>query len=290
MALTPVGPFCPFRSSAAIEIEPRMESLSSATPQFATEMARLQLEVQMGQSPDPDRLRKVADALDSAVEDWENLVTRLRLSQDFQTREYAKLTQAHLSNHNETIEGVAAMVRWQAGCMRAMADDTQPPMPPPGLDLTKIMEQAEKAQQGGDGGASDGQPSPPSLAAITAAEKITAVPFNGDEPAFDSPTVKDEYERLCRDHMQLIEFGGKFDGFDPLGKMYYLDEIEKIQDRWDVFFARFKLMGALNQEYVRQCEAFLASMNMDEEGYRKLLQQSHDMMREEAEAQRNLVG
>ena len=60
MALTPVGPFCPFRSSAAIEIEPRMESLHSSTPEFATEMSRLQLDMQMGQIPDPERLKKVA--------------------------------------------------------------------------------------------------------------------------------------------------------------------------------------------------------------------------------------
>ena len=60
MAITPVGPFCPFRSSAAIDMEPKMESLNQATPEFATEMARLQLDMQIGQMPDPERLKKVA--------------------------------------------------------------------------------------------------------------------------------------------------------------------------------------------------------------------------------------
>lgn len=57
MALTPVGPFCPFRSSAAIEMEPRMESMNGS---FQIEMAKVQLDMQMGQMPDPNRLRNVA--------------------------------------------------------------------------------------------------------------------------------------------------------------------------------------------------------------------------------------
>lgn len=277
MAMTPVGPFCPFRSAAAVDIEPRMESLNSMGPQFATEMARLQLDMQMGQTPDKDRLLTVADDLDAAVSDWENLVTRLRLSQDFQTREYAKLTQAHLDNHGETVENIASVMRWQAGCMRAMANQTPPPMPPPGIDLQKMMEQANDKDR-------------PSITAMTAAEQITATPFTGNEPAFESPTVKEEYEKLCRDHVSLIEFGSKYDGFDPLGKLYYLDEIEKVEERWDVFFARFSLMGALNKQYIRQCNNFLAGMGMNEEDYRKLLKKCHQMMRDDADAERNRLG
>jgi len=299
MALTPVGPFCPFRSTAAIEVEPKMERLNSVGPKFATDMARIQFEMQMGRMPDPEQLKSVADSIDESVDDWENLVTRLRLSHDFQTREYAKLTQAHLQNHNETVEDIATMMRWQAGCMRAMANNTPPPMPPPSLDLAKLMEQQQQQQQqqkqqqqegdGNDDSSTEQQKTkpPPSISAMTAAEKITATPFTGDEPAFDSPTVKSEYEQLCKDHVSLIEFGNKYDSFDPVGKLYYLDEIEKIEERWDVFFARFKLMGALNAQYIEQCNAFLASMGMTETEYRQLLKQAHDLMRKEAEAQRN---
>ena len=105
MALTPVGPFCPFRSSAALEMEPRMENLSTVTPGFATEMARIQLDMQTGNTPDPERLRNVAKGLDEAVEEWESLLTRLKLSNDFQTREYAKLTEAHLETHGMSAQG-----------------------------------------------------------------------------------------------------------------------------------------------------------------------------------------
>ena len=58
--------------------------------------------------------------------------------------------------------------------------------------------------------------------------------------------------------------------------------------RWDVFFARFKLMGQLDPDYVKQCDQFLASMGMKEEEYKQLFKKCHTLMREEAEAERNL--
>jgi hypothetical protein len=266
-------------------MEDKMERLSAKTPEFATEMTRIQLDFSMGQIPDKDRLTRVADGLQREVENWEELVARLRLSSDFQTREYAKLTQAHLDQFNSTVESISAIVRWQAGCLRAMADNSPPPMPPPDVNLTMLMEQQQQ-QSLGSSAASSQLPSPPSISAMAMAEKITAQPFD-EESAFGSPTVKEEYERLCRDHMNLIEFGGKYGAFDPAGKLMYLDEVEKIQDRWDVFFARFQLMGALNSKYTRQCNDFLASMSMDEARYRELLKRCHDLMRKEAELERN---
>ena len=92
MALTPIGPFCPFRSDASEDLNPKFEDVQNVNPDFATEMARFQLDMQMGQTPDPERLRIVADGIDQAVKQWEDLVTRLRISPDFQTREYAKVS------------------------------------------------------------------------------------------------------------------------------------------------------------------------------------------------------
>ena len=195
-----------------------------------------------------------------------------------QTREYAKLTQTHLANHGTTIEGIGSMMRWQAGCMRAMADNSPPPMPPPDLDFAKLMEQAQEEKKAS-----------PSITAMAAAGQITSKPFK-DTKALESPTVQEEYKKLCCDHSALIEFGGKYESFDPLGKIRYLDEIEKIEERWDVFFARFSLLGALDEDYIKQCNAFLESMSMDEAEYRNLLKKCHKLMREDAEAERSRLG
>lgn len=281
MALTPVGPFCPFRSASSVSIEPKMESLNSAGPEFATEMARLQLDMQVGQMPDPDRLRTVAKGIDAAVDDWENLLARLNLSNDFQTKEYAKLTQAHLASHGQNSEEIATMMRWQSQCMLAMAENRPPPFPPAGVDMMKMMEEAKKNAESGM--------EAPSMTQMAAAEKITSTPFTGDEPAFESENVREEYEGLCRDHNDLIALGGSYATFDPMGKLAYLDQIDSIEDRWDVFFARFSLLGQLNNEFVQQCNAFLDSMGLDEAGFRQLLKDTHEIMRKDAERERGLV-
>lgn len=78
---------------------------------------------------------------------------------------------------------------------------------------------------------------------MSAAEQITSTPFNGVKAAFDSDTVREEHETLCRDHKGLIDFGASYATFDPMGKLVYIDEVEKIQERWDIFFARFSLLG-----------------------------------------------
>jgi hypothetical protein len=275
MAVTPIGPFCPFRSSAAVSMEPKMEAMSAAGPKLHEDIARVQLDMQTGQMPDPERLIKVAEGLEAAVHQWETLHARLRLSQDFQTREFGKLTQAHLEAYGVTVTGLVAMMRWQSGCMKAMARNTPPPMPPRELDLAKMMAQDSNRKPA------------PSVAAMTAAEKINRPPFSPNSKVFDSPNVKGEYEALCRDHMALVEFGGNYETFDPLGKLRYLDEVEKIEERWDIFFARFKLLGELDAAYIDQCNEFLASMGMTEDDYRKLLKKCHQIMREEAEIERN---
>lgn len=237
--------------------------------------------MQLGQTPDPQRLRQVARGIDAAVNDWENLLARLNLSNDFQTKEYYKLTQAHLAKHGQSSQEICVMMRWQSQCMLAMADNRPPPFPPSEINLMKLMNEAKVQQESGK--------KPPSLNAMTAAEKITSTPFTGDEPAFQSDTVRKEYEALCRDHSYLINFGGSYATFDPMGKIAFLDELEKIEERWDVFFARFSLLGQLNQQFVKQCNAFLDSMGMTEEEFRDLLKKTHDIMRKDAERERGLV-
>ena len=279
MALTPVGPFCPFHSTASLEMEPRVEQMQQATPDFAAELSRIQQEMMMGQTPDADRLRKLADDIDVAVDQWEGLLTRLRITPDFQTKEYAKLTDAHLKAHGVSPQAIASMMRWQSGCMRSLADNTPPPMPPPDLDLEALVNDARKNR------GSEKEDKTPSISAMQAAEKITASPFDPEE--FESEPIKQEYKQLIMDHSNLIEFGSKYDDFDPLGKLSFLDQIEAIEERWDAFFFRFKLMNSLNKEFIEQCEQFLASMKLTEGEYRELLKESHRLMRLDAERERD---
>merc|ERR1712224_526867 len=103
-------------------------------PVFATEMARLQLEMQADPngSPDVQRIRRLANDLIEADTEWQQMLTRMQLVDDFQAREYYKMTAAHLQRRGESFETVSLMMRWQADCMLAMADGRMPRPPPPG--------------------------------------------------------------------------------------------------------------------------------------------------------------
>lgn len=276
MALTPVGPFCPFESSATISASEKLESMKSSPPSaFAEEFAQIQEDMQLGNDPPADKLRRVATGMEESVEQWEIFINRLKLSTDFQTREFAKLSEAHLKDYGVSVEIIAVMMKWQAACMRAMADNLPPPMPPPQLDLNEMMKQRDTPSS-----------KPPSLSAMQeAVGSITASPF--DPKYLESDTVREEYQQLAVDHAKLIEFGSKYSEFDGLGKIAFLDEIEKVEERWDSFFFRFKLMDAIDKDYKEQCDAYLASMNMDEEGFKNLLKKCHQLMREEAEKERD---
>ena len=157
--------------------------------------------------------------------------------------------------------------------MRAMALNAPPPMPPADLDLQQLMSRTA------------GDKPPPSMTRMSAAEQITSNPF--DKSALKTKTIRKEYEQLCSEHMNLIELGDRYSTFDPTGKIAFIDEIEKIENRWDVFFTRFSLMGALNPDFSRQCEAFLMSMNLSAGEYRTLLKRAHELMRHDAEEERN---
>ena len=277
MALTPIGSFCPFRSTAVVNMEPVVRDVQKATPGFAAEFSRIQFDIQLGRTTDPYALRKVADDMDLAVDQWDNLFARLQSTPDFQTKEYAKIAEAHLNNHGTSTQAITLLVRWQSGCMRAHADRHPPPMPPPGLDLKAMFEDAKQKPFS----SSAKKDKTPSISAMQAAERITSISFEID--AFESDTVKDEYRQLVRDHSSLIEAGATYNNLDPLEKLSFLDQIEIVEDRWDAFFFRFKLMDSLNQDYIDQCEEYLSSMKLTEDEYRHLLKESHRRMRQDAE-------
>mmetsp|Transcript_15220 Transcript_15220/g.21706 ORF Transcript_15220/g.21706 Transcript_15220/m.21706 type:complete len:301 (+) Transcript_15220:101-1003(+) len=277
MVVTPVGPFCAFRSAAVLALDSKMSRLERTTPDFASDMARIQKEMEIGRMPNPEQLLSAASGLEEAVEDWEELMTRLRISPDFQTKEYAKLTQAHLERYGQTIEGIGEMMRWQGGVMRAMAKNIPPPLPPPGvIDLMKVTTNTNINGK------------PPSLTNMVNARYISSKPFQSEEKVFlENPNVKSEYESLCRDHAGLIEMGGSYAQFDPAGKLVFLDQMEALEERWDIFFARFSLMGMIDPTFVKECDAFLSSMNLDEQSFRSLLKRAHECMREDAQRERN---
>jgi hypothetical protein len=160
-----------------------MEELAKAGPELSQDIQEATREiaakVQAGQVPDPEKLLFVSQKTDEAVDSWERTMARLRLSKDFQAREYQKMTEAHLKKNDQSVESLAALMRWQGQCMKAMADNSPPPMPPPGVDVQKLMEQSQN---------------PGSMPSMTAPPQITAPPFREGDPVLSSATVKEEFK------------------------------------------------------------------------------------------------
>ena len=204
--ITPIGPFCPFKSTACAVGGPlgtKMDGLTNVDmPAFASEMARLQLTMQMGGEPDMGRVGKLADDLDRALQNWDESLQRMRLSTDFQALEYFKMTTAYAETQGESLDSISLMMRWQCDNMKAFANGGVPQPPPPGIDLGKMMEKQQS-------GAQQGNP----MAQMSAAEAVTTTPFTGDEPAFQTDVVREEYEKLCRDHASTIRLGEGFGSF-----------------------------------------------------------------------------
>ena len=77
------------------------------------------------------------------------------------------------------------------------------------------------------------------------------------------------------------------DSFNDSWQLAYLDALDGIESRWDVFFSRFALMGALNPEFKEQTDTYLESMGMNTERFREVLKEAHELMRCDAEKERD---
>lgn len=111
--------------------------------------------------------------------------------------------------HRATPSSCAAqmglLVKWQADCMRALAANAMPPMPPPGVDMAKM---ASLQSPSGGGGLAAMSPAP-----------VDCEPFEArrGEQLFGSPVVAEEYASLSRDHAALIKLGESYGAFDAAG-------------------------------------------------------------------------
>mmetsp|Transcript_6044 Transcript_6044/g.20618 ORF Transcript_6044/g.20618 Transcript_6044/m.20618 type:complete len:290 (-) Transcript_6044:249-1118(-) len=261
--VTPVGPFCPFRSPASLSVAPGDEDLHAQAGEASLALIRLTLEVESGSVPERDRVRAVADDMERVWNRWDAFLARKRMSGDFQCLEFYWLLDACFRYRYKRSMGQAAeLMKYQVDNMRAFVEG-RPPLPPPDDLLPPDM----------DGGSIPplGQPPP-----------VTAHPFEGMEAAFESDIVRGEYERLLEDHSELISMGASYGQFDPRGKLAFLDALAQVESRWDTFMARFALMGALNEDFKSQADACLGGMGLTVTGLRDCLDEAHDILRKSA--------
>lgn len=265
--ITPIGPFCPIKSAFCREGSPvslEMSKIAGVGQDLAMKMARIQLSAQMGQQVDVSSFRELADQLDAAVQSWKVSQDLMRSNLDFQTVEFHLMTSCHVERSGFSMDEMYEQLLWQVQAMRATADGRPPPPKPPGGLRQSVFNSGFKWAQ-----------SPP---------LISAEPFrNGGSEVFGSELIQDEYESIFKEHRNLIQLGERFGAFDPRGRLSFIDALEAVEARWDVFFSRISLMDAINPQFVEQTEEYIRAMGLEGTAdLRALLKEAHDRMREQA--------
>jgi len=229
-------------------------------------MNKFETSVQSGQRMDGEEGLELARELRAANEMWLSSNFRMRNSEDFQALEFYKMTEAKMIREGLSMEMLEALMKWQPDMMDALFAGRSPPPPPPGLDQAKMQAVGTKMS---------------SLLGSASTPPPRTTPFSIE--AMESDVVRAELEKLTHDHENLIGFGQGYRGFDPLGKQAFLEQIALIEDRWKVFMGRFQLLGALNPEFVRESEAFLRSGGLTVDNFNDLMDDTHRLMREDAD-------
>jgi hypothetical protein len=89
---------------------------------------------------------------------------------------------------------------------------------------------------------------------------------------------------LVAEHKKLVALGQVYGKMDRSGKLIYIDELERIEERWGVFLKRFELMGELNPLFVQQTRDYLFRLQINSDNdFLDLLKRARNMMRADAE-------
>lgn len=70
---------------------------------------------------------------------------------------------------------------------------------------------------------------------------------------FESEVVQQEAKRLFEDYQSLMKLGGDYGKFDRDGKVIFIEKMEELMDRYQIFMKRFELS-----------EDFMAKMTVEQ--------------------------
>ncbi len=58
---------------------------------------------------------------------------------------------------------------------------------------------------------------------------------------FDSQVVQEEAKNLFEDYQSLMKLGGEYGKFDREGKKMFIEQMERLMERYRIFMKRFEL-------------------------------------------------
>jgi Domain of unknown function (DUF1825) len=83
---------------------------------------------------------------------------------------------------------------------------------------------------------------------------------------FDSEVVQQEAKRLFEDYQNLVQLGSDYGKFDREGKKMFIEQMEAIMERWQIFMKRFELSeDFMAQMTVQQLKTQLSQFGMTQQ-------------------------
>ncbi|MCP9839390.1 DUF1825 family protein [Synechococcus sp. J7-Johnson] len=102
---------------------------------------------------------------------------------------------------------------------------------------------------------------------------------------FESEIVQDEAKRLFTDYQQMTQLGGDYGKFDREGKKLFIDQMEDLMGRYQVFMKRFELSEDFQAKLtVEQLRTQLGQFGMTPEQMFTQMHQTLERMKRELEA------
>ena len=119
--ITPIGPFTIPRSTSSSSTSPLSKSatstydtLASDGDNFIVELMRIDVESKTtGEMPSKERVLKIAEKMNKSRDEYNEVISELKSSSDFQCREYYALTVANAKRNGYTLDDVDDVVKWQ---------------------------------------------------------------------------------------------------------------------------------------------------------------------------------
>jgi hypothetical protein len=80
---------------------------------------------------------------------------------------------------------------------------------------------------------------------------------------FDSQVVQEEAKKLFEDYQSLMQLGGEYGKFDREGKIMFIEQMERLMERYRIFMKRFELSSDfMAQMTVQQLKTQLNQFGM----------------------------
>jgi len=102
---------------------------------------------------------------------------------------------------------------------------------------------------------------------------------------FESEIVQSEARQIFRDYQELVQLGTRYGRFDREGKRLYIEQMERLLERYRIFMKRVELSeDFLAQMTIKQLQTFLGQFGLTPDQMFAQMEQTLARMKQELES------